>query len=156
MSRDRPGIEATSSPSVRASRLRVQVSPALPPSHKPDHRAAFGMFAQKDCYLQDGYPALSLLRPHAPFGEETCTIDRVTKLEDEHYLISNTCKSHLGPDRMHPTRGQPYEYAEILNLDSCGRLQSKTPEYCHPHCEDPPGSRIRIVTLRVLQKSSFN
>ena len=123
---------------------------------QPDHRAAFGMFAQKDCYLQDGYPALSLLRPHAPFGEETCTIDRVTKLEDEHYLISNTCKSHLGPDRMHPTRGQPYEYAEILYLDSCGRLQSKTPEYCHPHCEDPPGSRIRIVTLRVLQKSSFN
>jgi hypothetical protein len=111
--------------------------------------AVFGMFASSHC--KDGTGVNLTKTTESYFGPEpqngypnaTCTIDRITKLEDEHYLVESTCKEILGPDRMHPNRGQPYSNDQILYVDTCGRLQSKDPDYCHPHCLDEPGSTFQ-------------
>jgi hypothetical protein len=113
--------------------------------------AAFGLFVQKDCKDGTGFDLTSKTTrvffsgsiSGAVYPNSRCTIDRVTKLEDEHYLVEDTCVEDGGPDDMHPGRGQPYSGSEILFLDTCGRLQSKTPEYCHPHCLDEPGSTFQ-------------
>jgi hypothetical protein len=111
--------------------------------------AVFSMFSQSDC--KNGTGVILTKTTETYFGPEpqngypnaTCTIEQVTKLEDDHYLVRTTCKEILEPDQMHPNRGQPYSGEGILFLDKCGRLQSKDPEYCNPHCLDEPGSTFQ-------------
>jgi hypothetical protein len=111
--------------------------------------AVFGMFTQSDC--KSGTGVIINKSTEQYFGPEpqngypnaNCTIEWVRKLADDHYLVRTTCHKLLGPDQMHPNRGEPYSGEEILYLDTCGRLQSKDPEYCDPHCRDEPGSTFQ-------------
>lgn len=114
--------------------------------------AAFSMFVQSDCKTGTGFNLTKTTQsyfsgtgPGAVFPNSECTVDRVMKLVDDHYLVNATCKEHGGPDAMHPNRGQPYSGEEILFLETCGRLQSKTPELCNPHCDpEPPPEACRV------------
>ena len=115
--------------------------------------AAFSMFIQSECNGKDG-TGLALTKttllffgpePQRGFPNSHCTIEKVTKLEDDHYLVDSTCKEHGGPDASHPYRGEPYENGQILFLDTCGRLQSKNPELCDPHCDpEPPPEACKV------------
>jgi hypothetical protein len=117
--------------------------------------AVFTLFVQSDCSGKDDTGFILTKTSERYFGPEpqkgypnaTCTIDRVTELADRHYLTEVTCKDDGKPDSMHPGRGEPYQGGGILYLDTCGRLQSKDPEYCHPHCDEesePPPEACRV------------
>jgi hypothetical protein len=117
--------------------------------------AVFAMFAQSQCDSKDGTGFVMTKTTQSFFGPEpqmgypnnTCTIDQITKLEDEHYLVRTTCREHGVPDAMHPNRGEPSTNEAIWFVDTCGRMQLKEPEYCHPHCDaesEPPPEACRV------------